>query len=115
MDRSDVLTLISVSYTQDEYMQEIPTETSRDVFCETQSISHDEWFEAGRDGLRPEYSFTVFRYDYNGEPYVEYRGNRYAIYRTYEAKNETIELYVESKVGVFEQKNNQTSGFGKSS
>ena len=42
---------------------------------------------------------TMFRYDYNGEPIVEYNGQRYSIYRTYIGKNDMIELYVERKGG----------------
>lgn len=42
---------------------------------------------------------TMFVGDYNGEKLVEYNGETYAVYRTYLAKNDTIELYVERKGG----------------
>ena len=42
----------------------------------------------------------MFSYDYGHEKIVELDGVRYGVYRTYLGKNESIELYLESKVGV---------------
>ena len=100
MDRSEILTLISVTYKMDEFNQQIPQETTRDIFCQADSIGRDEWYEAGRAALNPQFKFTVLRYEYNGEPFVVFRGQRYAVYRTYATKDEGLELYVEGKVGV---------------
>lgn len=55
-------------------------------------------FEAGRNGLNPEWRFNVFAGDYQGETVVEYHGATYSIYRTYE-NDDYIELYVERKGG----------------
>jgi hypothetical protein len=41
----------------------------------------------------------MFFGDYNGERIVEYKGERFSIYRTYHAKTDTIELYAERKGG----------------
>ena len=100
MDRSRVLTLISVSYTEDSIGQQVPQETPRDVFCNVSSVSASEFFDAGRAGLNPEYRATMFVHDYNGEEIVELDGVRYGVYRTYLGRNETIELYLERKAGV---------------
>lgn len=100
MDRSSVIYLISETYTQDGILQFISTETKRKVFCSVRSVSHDEWFDAGRDGIQPSYLFTMFAPDYNGEKIVEYNGQRYGVYRTHEARNEKIDLYVEEKGGL---------------
>lgn len=100
MDRSKVLTLIDVSYRQDEIGQMIPVETKREVFCEISSISASEWFDAGRNGLKAEKRAVLFLYDYNGEQTVELDGVRYGVYRTYLGKNELLELYLERKGGV---------------
>lgn len=102
MDRSNVIYLINESYTPDEIGQYIATETKRMVFCDVRSVSRSEWFDAGRNGLHPEYLFTMFAPDYKGEKIVEYDGNRYGVYRTYVGKNEQLELYVESKGGLDE-------------
>jgi SPP1 family predicted phage head-tail adaptor len=56
---------------------------SRQVFCRVRSISRAEFYKAGETGLRPALIFVVFHGDYQGEMLLEYRGERYAIYRTY--------------------------------
>ena len=43
---------------------------------------------------------TVFEPDYCGESIAVVDGVRYGIYRTYRAKNETLELYLEAKAGI---------------
>lgn len=100
MDRSDVINLIAESFATDELMQQIPTETSRQVYCDVRSIMRSEWYEAGRDGLQPSFVFILFGPDYNGEKIVEYNGQRYGVYRTFRSKNDDIELYVEAKGGL---------------
>ena len=76
------------------------SETRQRVFCNVQSVSTSEWFEGGRSGLNPVYRFTMFEPDYNGEEIVEFNGVRYAVYRTYHAKDNNIELYVQKEGGV---------------
>lgn len=99
MDRSDVINLIGITQEQDEYGQWIDTPTSKQVYCQVESVGQREFFEAGRNGLNPQFKFTMFEGDYNNEPIVEYKGNRYAVYRTYLTKTDKIELYVERKGG----------------
>ena len=100
MDRSNVLTLVSVAYTTDALNQQVPKETTRDVFCNVSSVSAQEFFYAGQAGLNPEWRVTMFAPDYNGETIAELNGTRYGVYRTYLGKNETIELYLERKAGL---------------
>lgn len=97
--RSDVITLVAVTRTQNEYGQWVASESTKDVYCEVESVSQSEFFEGGRNGLNPEYRFTMFFADYNNEPIVEYKSQRYAVYRTYLNKNDKLELYVERKGG----------------
>jgi hypothetical protein len=99
MDRSDVITLISLTKSQDDYGVWRETETKHDVFCNVGSVTRAEFFEGGRNGLNPAYVFTMFFGDYNGERIVEYKGERFSIYRTYHARTDTIELYAERKGG----------------
>lgn len=99
MDRSDVINLISITQTQDEYGQWVDTPTSKQVFCQVESVGQREFFEAGRNGLNPQYKFTMFVGDYSDESLVEYNGKRYSVYRTYLTKTDKIELYVERKGG----------------
>lgn len=128
MDRSDVIYLLWAPLTQDEngiwsgedgYVEpnveppvaidepepipfsEWSQYRSREVFCDVKSITRTEWFEAGRNGIEhPEFIFVMNRNEYDGERLVLYKGKVYGVYRTYEAKNENLELYVEAKGGL---------------
>ena len=100
MDRADVMQLIAVTYTDDDINQKIPAETARSVFCNVASVSASEWFEAGRAGMQAALKVTMFALDYQGEQIAVVGGIRYGVYRTYHAKNETLELYLERKACV---------------
>jgi SPP1 family predicted phage head-tail adaptor len=108
MDRSQVITLISQNKIQDENGVWRTIENARSVFCSVNSVTRNEFFEGGRNGLNPEYQITMFRYDYNGETIIKYEGQRYGIYRTYFGRDDTIELYVERKGGT----NGNAKGWG---
>ncbi|MBR2096597.1 MAG: phage head closure protein [Prevotella sp.] len=100
MDRSEVITLIAQNFTQDSL--NVPRElstTERDVFAQVQNVTGLEWFEGGRNGLNPEYRFTMFKYDYDGEQIVRYKDVEYSVYRTYERRTDEIELYCEKRKG----------------
>ena len=99
MDRSDTITLISETIERDEYGVEHPVETERDIYCKVSSVSAQEFFEAGRNGLNPEFRMIVFAGDYCGERTLIYHGQRYGIYRAYLRSNDNMELYVERKGG----------------
>lgn len=96
---SDVLKLITESFTTDRYGNEVATETKAEVFCEVYSISQNEFYSAGKEGFRPSFRFDVFFDDYDDQQIVEYNGKRYSVYRTYR-NNDTMELYAEMRVGV---------------
>ena len=99
------ITLIKETPTKDARSVYQIVETSREVMCRRNSVTRNEFFEGGRNGLNPEMVFTVFVGDYEGERKCEYEGNRYAIYRTYETDGDYIELYVQREGGT----NGQTS------
>lgn len=99
MDRSSVIYLISETFTQNSIGVLVPTESRRMVYANVTSVSADEWFEGGRNGLNPDLRFRMFKFEYHGEEIIEYKGQRYAVYRTYEARNDILELYVERKQG----------------
>lgn len=99
MDRSDVITLIGTTETQDVYGVWREENTQHEIFCQVGSVSASEFFEGGRNGLNPEFRFTVFFGDYNGEKTLIYNNQSYAIYRTYHGKNDRLELYAERKGG----------------
>lgn len=99
MDRSDIITLYADTVSYDDYGVAVKTRTARDVYCKVDSVTRAEFFEAGRSGLNPEYRITMFFGDYEGETIVGYNGRNYSVYRTYQAKTDIIELYVERRAG----------------
>lgn len=98
MDKSNVMHLVSKSYTVDSMKQRIPVETRRKVFCNIQSVTQSEFFAAGNAGFRAEFQVTMFGPEYHGEPEVELDGVRYSVYRTYRRRNDDIELYLRKLV-----------------
>lgn len=107
MDRSDVLTLLSISQQQNTYGVWEETTTRRDVFCQVDSVTRSEFFDGGRAGLNPEFRFSLFFDDYNGETMCVYKNRTYSIYRTYLPKTDVIELYAERKGGSNGKETNQ--------
>lgn len=99
MDRSAVITLIKNTYTQDDYGRWMPSTVTQDVYVQVDSVNQSEFFEAGRNGLNPEFRFRMFAGDYDGQLVCEYNGKPYSIYRTYLRRNDVLELYVERKGG----------------
>lgn len=99
MDRSELATLISETWTTDALGVSQKNETTRDVYVAVDSVTSDEWFNGSRQGLNPEFRFRMFRFDYEDEKIIEYQGDRYTIYRTYIGRNDVIELYAQRKQG----------------
>lgn len=95
-----VLTLLQSTKRQNEYGVWEMTTVERDIFCKVDSVTRAEFFEAGRNGLNPQFQFTVFAGDYNGETVCRFEGKQYAIYRTYrDPGTDYLELYAERKGG----------------
>lgn len=109
MDRSEVITLLGSVKTQNDFGVWVETPTSRDVFCQVDSVTRAEFFDGGRNGLNPQFRMTLFVGDYDGETVLEYKGQTYGIYRTYFGRNDTVELYVERKGGTNGKKDNQAN------
>ena len=73
----------------------------REILAQVASVGRREFFSGGEAGFKPEYQFTVFAAEYQGEAECEYGGNAYSIYRTYHVPGtDYLELYVQHKVGV---------------
>lgn len=98
--KNDIIYLIGETIVNDEIGQQIPVETSREVFCEIRSITRAEWFDAGRSNLKPSFAAVVDYDDYSGEEIAEYAGKQYGIYRNYSKDRKEIELYLEQKAGL---------------
>lgn len=109
MDRSNVIYLVSKTYEQNSIGAFIPVRTERMVFCDVQSITRAEWYDAGRSGFKPDISFIMFGPDYNGEDEVIFNGVKYSIYRTYIGRNETLELYCQKIGGIAQNEQEDNS------
>lgn len=99
MDRSDIVFLLATTKTQNDYGVWEDQTTSREVFCQVDSVTRQEFFEGGRNGLNPAFRITMFFGDYNDETEIIYNDKPYRVYRTYISRDDTIELYVERKGG----------------
>ena len=75
------------------------TKTPREVFCKVDNVTRAEFFGGGRNGLNPQYKFTMFSGDYEGEDTVIYNDLPYGVYRTFNPAMDTVELYCERKGG----------------
>lgn len=100
MDRSTPIKLIARSYTEDAYGVLQPTKSERTVYANVTSVTGAEWFEGGRNGLNPELRAVMFAPDYQGEEIVQIGPVEYSVYRTYHARTDVLELYLERSKGV---------------
>lgn len=97
----ETLKLLSQTFVKNEYGINKPVTVEKEVFCKVFSITRQEMFEGGRNGLNPAFQFMIFAAEYDGEPACEYQGNVYSIYRTYhKPDSDYLELYVERKGGL---------------
>lgn len=97
--RNDVITLVSKTYQNDTYGIERETVSTSSIYCDVRSITQTEFYEGAKVGMKPEYRFDVFVWDYDGQPEVIYDGVTYTVYRTYQASPDVLELYVQRDMG----------------
>ncbi|PEL13786.1 phage head closure protein [Bacillus sp. AFS017336] len=97
---NDILLFPTITTTKDELGQLIENEDfSRQVYCEKKSVTQNEFFQAGQNGIKSSCVLVVHLFEYQDETKVKFRNKIYSIYRTYERPDETIELYVEVRSG----------------
>lgn len=89
------LKLVSMTYSQDEYGQEIPTRQEMEVLCDIRSIGRSEFYQSRNSKLQPSIIFIVKKFEYNGEREVIYDDEKYNVIRTYSTDIENIELTCE--------------------
>lgn len=100
MDRSDIIYLLTPTATTTAQGITKKSYSERLVFCRVRSVTRAEFYDAGRNGLNPDFEFVIFAGDYKGERLVRYKGDTYAVYRTYYGNNDNLELYVQREGGV---------------
>lgn len=94
----DVISLITVTTTENELGDTIEVSTERQVFADKQSVRQSEFYQAAATGLRPELMFVVRTIEYNGETKLKYNGKEYTIIRTYDKDGELTELICQGVV-----------------
>lgn len=99
MDRSRVIQLVTETETQDSFGVWHKELEYKNVYANVSSVSAQEFFEGGKIGLRPDFRITVFGGDYDGQEMLVLDGKSYAIYRTFQGRTDSIELYVCQKGG----------------
>lgn len=93
--------LIRETYIEDSISQRIPKEEKIKLLCHTESIRQNEFFEAGRNGIKADLLIVTQAVNYNNEKILEYDGERYGIYRTYRRpSSDEIEIYAQWKGGI---------------
>lgn len=99
----DVIKLISISYTIDEYGNQVEQRNERTVFCKVNSANRTEFYNAAQAGLHPDYVFSLSHYkDYMNEPeiaYTDWNGveRHFTITRTYRY-GDRLDLTAEERV-----------------
>jgi len=93
------LTLVSQTYTEDEIGNQIPVEERKTILCGLKSITRGEFYNAALAGLKPEITFVIHGYEYNGEKKLEFEGEKYKVIRTYMKDFEEMELVCEKVIG----------------
>lgn len=94
------ISLITETETLDGLNQPTITETPKSIIAVVNSVTRAEFFQGRQGGITPDISFVISAFDYSGEKVVKYDGKKYAIYRTYEADEDTVELYCQVEGGV---------------
>ena len=99
MNQAAKINLLTTEYTQDDLGEWTETQTKDTVFAYVDSVTMTEFYEAGLQGFKPEFRFTVWMTEYNEQETLEYNDKVYQIYRTYIRNDGRIELYVTERKG----------------
>lgn len=78
---NDVVLLLSKKVEYDELGNAIETVKERMVYANEMSVSMQEFYEAGKQGIRPEKQFEIYTYEYAGESQLKHNGLIYNIIR----------------------------------
>lgn len=99
MNLAEKITLLAIEYTQDDLGEWTETRTETDVFAIVESVTMNEFYQAGMQGFKPEYRMMVWMNEYGGQKLLEYKDVTYTIYRSYRRDDGRIELYVTERKG----------------
>ena len=84
MENNEVINLVQITKSVDEYGDMTETEIKTQVFARLKSVGMSEFYQANGTGFKPEVKFVLSDYlDYHGEMIVEWDGGRFDVIRTY--------------------------------
>ncbi len=81
----------------------------REVYGEEVQIYGSTFFQAAAVGMKLEKVLKIWKFDYEDEQYLEYKGVKYKIVKKYETKDEKLELTCSSDI-----KNKEINAYGNS-
>jgi len=99
MNQAAKIGLLKTTYTQDELGEWTETSEEVKVFAYVSSVTMSEFYQAGMQGMKPEYRFLIWQTEYDGEETLKYNDVVYTIYRTYLRDDGRIELYTTLRKG----------------
>ena len=67
MNQAAKIALLTTEYSQDGLGEWVETSTPRDVFAYVSSVGMNEFYQAGLQGMKPEYRFLIWTTEYEGE------------------------------------------------
>lgn len=76
----------------DENGDPVFTESRRRVSAQWDGVKRSEFYQAAAVGLKPELIFRIYERCYNSERYLEHKGRRYRVLRTYPLPGERLEI-----------------------
>lgn len=81
----------------------------RKVFGEEKQVYSSTFFQAAAVGMKAEKVLIIWKFDYEQEKYLIYKGIKYEILKTYETKEEKLELTCSSDI-----KKKEVNAYGNS-
>lgn len=97
----DIIYLISTEYKNNKYGVAEKVETRRKVRANKSGTYASEFTAAGQNGIKlTDFMFTIRERNYRKETTVEYKGQRYGVYRTYPPAEDLIELHLTERGGL---------------
>lgn len=93
------LILLGEKIIEDDIGNQNSTETRRSVLCQRKSIGRTEFYAASSSGLKPEFVFVMYDFEYRNERKLEFEGIKYSVIRTYSTGLKEVELTCEKVIG----------------
>lgn len=70
------------------------------IFCQFESISYKEFYQAQTSDFKPEMNLRISSFDYKNEEYVRYEDEDYTIMKTYMIKDNPDEILLTCTRGI---------------